>query len=568
MDNKKIAEVFEEIANILEISDENFFKVNAYKKASLTVMNLAQDLRQMVEETPQDIDKIPGIGKALKDKIIELVETGKCREHERIKEGFPKGLLEMLKLRGLGPKKIKLFYLNLGITTMDQLKKAAEEHKLSALPGMGEKSEADILKSMKEFSMFSTDRHLVNEALQEAQRYIEYLNKLKEIEKIQYAGSLRRGKETIGDIDILVTAKDHPKVMEHFVKYGEVLNVIAEGDTKSSVILQSGIQVDLRVVAAESFGAALHYFTGSREHNIKIRDLAKRKGMKINEYGVFKGEKMIGGETEEEIFNAVGLPFVPPELRKNDGEFEYLLKNKKLPKLIELSDIKGDFHCHSNYSDGKNTIEEMAKACMERGYEYFAMSDHSSVMGVTGGMGTSDIKKQWKEIDKLNEKLKGKIKILKSCEVDILKDGSLDFSDEVLKELDLCVISAHMHQNLPAEDQTKRIIAAIENPYSKILGHPTGRLLNKRKEMEFDMKKVIAACVENDVYLEINSNPMRLDLTDKYIRIAKEKGAKFSINTDSHSVDHLEFMKFGVAMARRGWLEKKDVLNCKSLKEV
>jgi DNA polymerase (family 10) len=274
---------------------------------------------------------------------------------------------------------------------------------------------------------------------------------------------------------------------------------------------------------------------------------------------------MIGGKNEEEIFNAVGLPYMPPEIRKNDGEFEYLLKNKKLPKLIELSDIKGDFHCHSNYSDGKNTIEEMAKACIERGYEYFAMSDHSSVMGVTGGMGTSDIKKQWKEIDELNKKFKGKIKILKSCEVDILKDGSLDFSDEVLKELDLCVISAHMHQNLPAEDQTKRIIAAIENPYSKILGHPTGRLLNKRKEMEFDMKKVIAACVENDVYLEINSSPIRLDLTDKYIRIAKEKGAKFSINTDSHSIDHLEFMKFGVAMARRGWLEKKDVLNCLSL---
>jgi DNA polymerase (family X) len=572
MDNKKVAEVFTEIGNILEIQGENFFKVNAYRKAALTVENFAQDFRKLVKETPVELNNIPGIGKALKEKIIELVETGQCEYHQKLKAGFPAGLLEMLKLRAVGPKKVKLFYTQLAIKTIDELKAAAEKGLLRDLPKMGEKSETEILKAIEEFSQFSQDRTLIHDALEEAEAYIEYMRGCPEIEKIQYAGSLRRAKESIGDIDILVTVKDteasKDTVMGHFVSYAEVMNVIAEGDTKSSVILESGIQVDLRVLPMESFGAALHYFTGSKDHNIKMRDIAKKRGMKVNEYGLFEGDKMLAGETEEEMFKQLDLPWIPPEMRQNKGEFEYAIKHGKVPNLIQLEDIRGDLHNHSNYSDGKNTIIEMAEAFAGRGYEYFAMTDHSAMMGVTGGMGVDDINRQWKEIDELNEDFAGRIRILKGCEVDILKDGSLDFGDEVLKELDVVIISAHMHNRLSAEEQTTRLIRAIENPYSRILGHPTGRLINQRPEMEFDMEKVIEACIENGVILEINSNPKRLDLAGKYVRIAKDMGAIFAINTDAHSLANQAFMKFGVGVARRGWLEAEDVINTYSLKEL
>ncbi len=571
MDNKAIARVFEEMADILDIQGADFFRVNAYRKAALTVEGLAQDLRKAVETSPGSLPKIPGIGKALEEKIVELIQTGKCKEHEDLKKSFPEGLLEMLKLRGVGPKKVKLFFYNLKISTLADLKKAAQQQKLRELEGMGPKSEEDILKALEEYAKFSSKRHLINEALGEAERYIEHMKKCKYVDKIQYAGSLRRWQETIGDIDVLVTVKDPSKsaktVMSHFLVYDEVLNVVAEGETKSTVVLESGIDVDLRVLEDSEFGAALHYFTGNKSHNIKIRDLAKKKGLKISEYGVFKGDKKIAGKTEDEIFESIGLPFIIPELRKNDGEIEYAQKHKKFPRFIELKDIKGDIHSHSTYSDGECSIEEMADAFIARGYEYFAVTDHSSVVGVTRGMGTKDIKKQWKEIDKLNEKLKGKIKIFKGCEVDILKDGSLDFPDEILKELKVVIISAHLYARLPSDQQTKRLISAIENPYSRILGHPTGRLLNRRGEMEFDMEKVIDACVANDVCLEINSHPMRLDLTDKYVRTAKYKGAKFVINTDAHNTNNPGFMKFGVGIARRGWLEPKDIVNTLPLKK-
>lgn len=571
MDNNTIASIFEEIANILDIQGADIFRINAYKRASITIANCAFDLRQMVEKNPQDIEKIPGIGKSLKDKIVELINTGTCKEYEELKKNFPKGLLEMLRIRGIGPKKVKLFYSKLGITNLKQLKAAAQSHKLQGLEKMGEKSEQDILKAIEEYSHFSLERHLFSEALLEAEIYIEYMKKCKDVKKIQYAGSLRRAQDTIGDIDLLVIVKDPKKsceaVMDHFTKYKEVLDTVSKGNTKSSVILQSGINVDLRVIDDDSFGAALHYFTGSKSHNIHIRDLAKKKGLKISEYGIFKGKKMIGGKKEEEIFETVGLPFIIPELRKNDGEIEYGLKHKKFPKFIELGDIKGDLHVHSVFSDGKDTISDMADEFIKRGYKYFAIADHSSVMGITGGMGSRAIKNQWEEIDALNKKLNGRIKILKGCEVDILKDGSLDFSDDILKQLDVVIISAHMFNRLPKEEQTKRLIAAIKNPYSMILGHPSGRLINKRAEMEFDVEKVIDACVQHKVAIEINANPLRLDLIDRYVKIAKDKGAKFVINTDAHSTDQAEFMKFGVGIARRGWLTKEDVLNAQDLAE-
>lgn len=568
MNNKSIAEVFDEIADILEIKGEGFFRVNAYRKGALTVQNYPKPFADVVNENPDELDNIPGVGKALKDKIIELVQTGKCSAHEKYKKGFPEGLLEILKIRTMGPKKVKLFYQDLGIKSVEELKKAAESGLLRDLPKMGEKSEAEILKAIEEYSNFSTDRSLIHDAHTAAQKIIDHMKQLKELENIQYAGSLRRCQESIGDIDVLVTTKDaeksRDKVMKHFIAFSDVINVIAEGDTKSSVILNNGIQADLRLVPNESFGAALHYFTGSKDHNVRMRDIAKKRGLKMNEYGIFNGEKSLAGKTEEEMFKTLDLPFIPPEMRRDDGEFEYAMEHGKMPKLIELSDIKGDLHNHSTYSDGKNTIEEMAKAFIAKGYEYFAITDHSPIMGVTGGMTKAEIRKQWKEVDKLNEKFKGKIQILKGCEVDILKDGSLDFEDEILKELDVVVISAHLYQKLDKNAQTKRLIAAIENPYSRILGHPTGRLINKRAEMEFDMEKVVEACVQNNVALEINSAPQRLDLAEKYIRIAKEKGAKFVINTDSHSVNMPDYMQYGVGMARRGWLEKEDIVNTRS----
>lgn len=572
MENKQIAGILAEMADILEIQGADFFRLNAYRKAAINILNMPEDLREIVDKNPHDLEKLPGIGKGLQQKIVEMITTGKCQEHEEIKRNFPEGLLEILRLRGLGPKKVKLLYSELMITDLAKLKAAAEAHIIQTLPGMGEKSEAEILRAIDEYANFSSDRFLIDEAMKEALLIIEHMKSCKDIKKIEYAGSLRRHQDTIGDIDILVTVKDPKKsqknIMERFVKYPEVLNVIAEGETKSSITLQSGIDVDLRVVDDESFGAAMHYFTGNKAHNIRVRDLAKKKGLKISEYGVFKGEKKIGGKEEKEIFEAVGLPFIPPEMRSDNGEIEYGLKEGRVPKLVELKDLRGDLHNHSVYSDGKNTIAEMAQAFIARGYEYFAISDHSSVMGVTGGMSKKDIELQWDEIDELNKKLKGEITILKSCEVDILKDGSLDFNDETLKNLDFVIISVHIHQKLPPEDQTKRLIAAIENKYSSILGHPTGRIINRRAEIDFDMTKVINACVANNVALEINSNPLRLDLVDKYIRIAKEKGAKFVINTDSHSTDHIGFINYGVGIAKRGWLSKDDVINTMDLKSL
>lgn len=565
MDNKQIAKIFDEMGNILEIQGEGFFRVNGYRKGVVVIENLAEDLRKVVKEDPKKVEEIPGIGKGLAEKIIELVTTGKCKSYEKLKKDFPMTLLEMLDIRGLGPKKIKLFYDELGIKTVEELKKAAENHLLQELPKMGVKSETEILEAIKERALFSTDRSLIHDAMREAERYKAYMKECPEVEQIEYAGSLRRWQESIGDIDILVgvsePAKVVEKIMKYFIGYDEVLNVIAEGNTKSSVILNSGIQTDLRVIENKSFGAALHYFTGNKEHNIIIRDIAKNRGLKVNEYGLFDGEKQLAGETEKSMYEALGVPWMPPEIRKGEDEFEYGVKHQKFPKFVELKDIKGDMHMHSVYSDGQREVEEMVMACMARGYEYCAMTDHSGSMGITQGLDDKKAKQQWKEIEKINEKLKGKFTVLRGCEVDILKDGALDFSDDILKQLDVVIISAHVHNRLPAEEQTKRLIRAIEHPSSRILGHPTGRLINKRPEMEFDMGKIIKACAANNVIMEINSNPSRLDLPDKYLRGAKDEGVKFIINTDSHDIDQLEFMKFGVGIARRGWLEADDVVN-------
>jgi len=576
MDNKKISNILQEIGDILEIRGENKFRVNAYHNASMSILSYPKDLRDIVDENPKLLEKIPAIGATMRQYIDELVSTGACREFETIRKSIPHGLLDMLRIRGVGPKKVKLFYTELQIKDLEGLKQAAKDGLLAELPRMGEKSQKEILEALDEHSKFELERVMISDALMEAEKYIEYMKKCKEVKRIEYAGSLRRRKETIGDVDLLVTtAGDHgetgtdaEKIMKHFTKYKEVMKILAEGATKSAVILGSGIQVDLRVVEDEVFGAAMHYFTGSKTHNIKLRDMAKKKGLKVSEYGVFKRGSGKGKEagipiackTEEAVFKAVGLPYIIPELRKGEDEIEYAKKNKKMPTFIEFEDLKGDLHVHTNWSDGKSSLDDVAKTYEKAGFKYVAICDHSSIMGITGGLNSKKIQNQWEQIDKLNKKMKS-LKILKGSEVDILKDGSLDFPDEILGKLDVVVIAAHIYGRLPERQQMKRMIAAIENPYANILAHPSGRMINRRGSINIDMVKIIDACKVNNVALEINSNPLRLDLTDKYVRIAKDKGVKIVINSDGHHSSRWELLKYGVFVARRGWLTKSDVLN-------
>lgn len=571
MINNKIADIFQEIGDILEIQDENVFRIRSYQRAAQIIRNLAVDLEELKKKDPKKIRAIKGIGEDLYNKIIEIIETGKCDMHQKLLEHFHPGLLDMLRLRGIGPKKVKLIYTNLGIKDLKELERAAKEGRLCDLPGMGEKTQEAIIKSIDDLQRYS-ERSILPIALDEAQTLISYIKENKFVSSAECAGSLRRRKETIGDIDILVCTKEKShdgknvkSIMDHFINYSHVEEILAHGPTKSSIVLDTGIQVDLRVVQEKSFGAALHYFTGSKAHNIAIRDIAKKKGLKVNEYGVFKGTKQIAGKTEEEVFKSVGLPYIIPELRKNDGEIE-AAKKGKLPKSIELKDIRGDLHMHTNMSDGSQSLETVAENCFKAGYEYIAITDHSPSSTIANGLDKKSLIKQIKEIDKLNKKYeKENFKILKGSEVDILPDGSLDFPDEILAQLDIFPVSVHSRFSMKQAEMTDRIIKAMKNPYVKILGHPTGRLINRREPYEVDMDAIIDAAIEYRVALELNAQPLRLDLTDKYLRRAKEKGAKIVIGTDSHHTSQRVYMNYGIFIARRGWLEKKDVLNTRPL---
>ncbi|MBU1446562.1 DNA polymerase/3'-5' exonuclease PolX, partial [Patescibacteria group bacterium] len=497
MINIKIADIFNEIANILEIQNENFFRVKSYRRVAQNVLSSAVDIGELYKRDPKMIDDIPGVGKDLAKKIIEIIETGECEMHQRILKNFPTGLLDMLKLRNVGPKKVKLIYENLGIKTIKELEHAAKIGALRDLPGMGEKSEQDILNSIENAEKYA-ERILMPIALNQAEAIIEYMKKIACISKIQYAGSLRRHKETIGDIDILIctSKKDHTdenigEIMSHFEKYEYVTETLAKGQTKSSIVLDSGIQVDLRIVENQSFGAALHYFTGSKNHNIAIRDRAKRQGLKINEYGVFKGEEMIAGNTEESVFEAVGLPFIIPELRKDDGEIEAAEKGK-LPKSIELKDLKGDLHMHTNETDGNKPVEEIADVYYKAGYKYIAITDHSKSSTLVNGLDEKKLLASYARIDELNKKYEGKdFRILKGAEIDILSDGSLDYSDEILAQMEIAIASIHSGMTMPEKEITERVIKAMKNPYIKILGHPTGRLINRREPLALNMETVI-----------------------------------------------------------------------------
>ena len=562
MTNQEIAQVLVHISEILDIQGENPFKIRAYIKASQTIENLTYQLSSL--EDKDKIMELPGIGEGIAKKIKELLETGKLKYHEDLKKSEYAPLIEFLKIPGMGPKHAKLVSDKLGIKTVEELRKAAEEGKLRELYGLGEKVEQNILQGIQQVQKFK-ERYSLAFIYPRAQNIVEELKKVKEVKQITLGGSLRRMKETIGDVDILVASEKPKPVMGAFINLPQTAKVLSEGSTKASIMTKDGFQVDIRVVKPISFGAAQHYFTGSKAHNIRIRSLGVDRGLKINEYGVFKGKKSIAGRTEEEVFKSVGLPYIPPELREDQGEIE-AAQNNQLPYLVELKDLKGDLHVHSDWTDGNNSIEEMAKAAQKKDYQYVAICDHSPTIGITNGLTSERLSQQMEQIDQINKKIAQKkggknFRILKGIEVDIRSNGQLDFEDDVLKELDVVVGAVHTKFTQSKDEMTKRIVKTIENPNVDIIAHPTGRLIGKREPYQVDMDKIMDACKANGKVLELNAYPERLDLSDMNCRKAKEKGVKIAISTDAHSNAHLEWMSFGVATARRGWMEFEDVVN-------
>jgi DNA polymerase (family 10) len=565
--NSDVAEIFNKLADLLDIKGENPFRIRAYRNAARTIGGLSKNVAGLVEKG-EDLSGLPGIGKDLAGKIEQIVKTGSLPLLGKLEKDVPPELSELMKMQGMGPKKIKFLFKELGITTTKELKQAAKERKIRMLPGFGLKTEQSILEEVKkkEKSKEEKERIKISVAEQIVYPLYEYLSEIKGIKDLEAAGSYRRRMETVGDLDILATCKTGSEVMDRFVDYEDVDKVLSKGNTRSSVVLRSGFQVDLRVVPAVSFGAALHYFTGSKAHNIAIRKRGVKKKLKINEYGVFKGKKRIAGRTEKEVYARVGLPYIEPELRENRGEIEAAEKDQ-LPELVTLQDIRGDLHTHTKFTDGHYSLEEMAEAARERGYDYLAVTDHSKHVTVARGLDAKRLARQLKEIDRVNEKLKG-VRMLKSIELEILEDGSLDLPDDILKELDLVTCSVHYKFNLSREKQTQRIIKALDNPHINIVCHPTGRLINERQPYELNVERVLEAAKERGCFVELNAHPDRLDLNDSDCMMAKEMGVKLAISTDAHRLDDLDFMRFGVGQARRGWLEADDVLNTRSWREL
>lgn len=575
MKNKEIANIFYQIAIYLEM-DNISFKPQAYEKAGLSLEGLSENIEDIYKKGTEELKKIPGVGENIAKKIIEYLKTGKIKEYEKYYRKMPINIGELIQVEGIGPKMISALYKNLKITNLEDLEKAAQHGKLRKLPNFGEKTEKNILESIA-FLKRSRGRFLLSEALFLAEDIIRQLKKIKEIDKISVAGSVRRMKETIGDIDLLVTvqpsfakaSEGNKKVMDAFVNLDGIMKVWDYGLTKSSVRFDKKIDVDLRVVDDYEFGSALQYLTGSKDHNIKTRKLAIDKNLKLNEYGVFKGKKLIAGKTEEEVYQTIDLPYIEPELRENTGEIEAALrqaqgKPNQLPKIIGYNEIKGDLHCHSDWDGGKNSIEEMAEATRLLGYEYLGISDHTKFLRIENGLDEKQLLEQHKEIEKLNKKLQVsgyKFQVLHGCEANILNDGSLDIDNKVLSQLDYVIAGIHSNMKMTREEMTQRMIKAMKNPYVKIISHPTGRLINRRDEYQLDIDKIIEVARKTKTALEINSFPTRLDLKDTNIRKAIQKGVKLVINTDSHHQDHLQLMRFGIAQARRGWATKNDIIN-------
>ncbi len=564
MDKNEIVTILQEFGVLLELKGANPFKIRAFYNASRSVDATSENLEELSKQNK--LTDIPGVGKGISQVIKELLETGRSKEYEELKQSFPKGFLEILRIPGVGPKRAKVLYEKLGVKSVAELQYACEENRLLTLEGFGEKSQSNILKGI-EHRLKTQGYFLVSQAQFEADRLMNYLKKKAKPSQISIAGSLRRHKEIVHDADILVSAKNQKLVHDTFAQYPEVEQVTQKGDTKSSVVLKSGLQVDLRSVSAKEFPYALQYFTGSKEHNVVLRSLAKRKGYKINEYGLFKGKKFIACQNEAEIYEKLGLIYIEPELRENTGEIEAAQK-KKLPKeLLQEKDIKGVFHVHSTYSDGAASLEEMIQRAIEMGYQYVGISDHSKSATYANGLSEERIKKQHGEIDKLQRK-HSTIRIFKGIESDILPDGSLDYADPVLDSFDFVIASIHSRFNMDEKSMTKRLVKAMENPYATMIGHVTGRLLLGRVGYSVNYEALFHASQKSGCTIELNANPHRLDLDWRVLRKLKEKGLKTVINPDAHDLDGFNATSYGVGIARKGWLERRDVLNTMNAKEM
>ncbi len=569
MRNEEIGRLFEEIADMLELKGENRFRINAYRRGAESVTHASQDIEALAREG--SLSSIPGIGKDLSSKIQEYIETGTIRYLEELREETPDILLDMLRIPGVGPKTALLIYEGLGIESLEELASAAREHRLSGLPKIRAKTEENILKGI-EFLERSGSRIPLGSAYPIASSIVSSLSELDAVDEVSFAGSLRRMRETVGDIDILVSSADPEPVMDRFTHLDMVERVIAEGTTKSSVITREQIQVDLRVVRRESFGAALNYFTGSKEHNIRLRELAQQRGMKLNEYGLFgkrrKGsEKRLAGESEDDVYEALGLSYIPPEIREDTGEIE-AAKTGALPRLVSMDDIRGDLHVHSEWSDGAASLEDLVSAGKARGYRYLLVSDHSKSLRIAHGLNEERLLEQIDEISRINDRTKG-FRLLAGSEVDILPDGSLDMSDDILSKLDLVVVAVHSRFKMKRDKMTERVITALENPYASILAHPTGRLIGERDAYEIDMEAIFDAASRTGTAIEINAHPSRLDLDASAARRAAERGVHVSIGTDSHdpSSDFTN-MRYGLGTARRGWLTREHIINTRTVRSL
>jgi len=562
--NADIARIFEEIAELLELEDANPFRVRAYRNAARVVGEQRFDIAERLAQE-RDLPKLPGIGEDLSAKIKEIAATGSCALRERLAGRAPAGITELLHLPGLGPKRVRALNSELDVHSLAQLVRAAKDGRLRAVAGFGAKTEKRLLDAALA-RLGTTRRFKLALAGGYARSLVAHLQKTRGVTEVVVAGSFRRMKETVGDLDILITAGTKTAAqaaMARFVAYGEVEKVLAQGETRASVVLASGLQVDLRVVAPESAGAALHYFTGSKAHNIALRRMAQAKNLKLNEYGVFKGERRIAGETEASVYAVFDLPWIPPELREDQGELE-AARQGRLPKLVELEDLQGDLHAHTRATDGRNSLEDMARAAQARGFAYLAITEHSRRVTVAHGLDPPALARQVAAIDALNARLKG-ITLLKGIEVDILEDGTLDLPDSALAPLDLVLGAVHSKFTLSRARQTARILAAMDTPYLSILAHPSGRLIDAREPYDVDMLAIVRKAKARGIALELNAHPERLDLSDVHCRMAKDEGVLVCVNSDAHSVDAFDNLRYGVGQARRGWLEKDDVLNTRSL---
>lgn len=562
MKNREVAEIFYKVASLLEIKGENPYRIRAYQRAAQTIEALTKDIEELAKKG--QIEKLPGIGKDLAGKIQEILKTGTLSIYEELKKEIPPVLLTFLEIPGLGPKKVKVLYEKLGITSLEELEKACLEHKVAKLPGFGWKTEENIIKGIKLFKE-KLGRRPLGEVLPLAEEIIRVLKKEGVVEKIAVAGSIRRRKETVKDIDLLITSSDPEKVMKKVTELPWVEEVIAFGERKTSVRLKTGIQMDVRVVESDSWGAALAYFTGSKAHNIRVRELAIERGLKINEYGVFRGETKIAGKTEEEVYASIDLPFIPPEIREDWGEIEAALQGK-LPELVSYEDIKGDGHVHSKYSDGTASLEEIMLKAEKMGLSWVAICDHSQGLKVAGGVPIEELFKKKRQIEELNKR-SSKVKLIFGTEVDILSDGTLDYPDEVLKEIDLVIAAIHTGFQQDERQITHRIISALKHPLVHALSHPTGRIIGEREPYALNLQEVLEVASQYGKALEINAYYKRLDLNDINTRAAKERGIPLLIGTDAHFIDQMEYLPLGVAVARRAWCEKKDLLNTLTYEE-